>query len=161
MVEYEDKILDGRNRLYFASILKKPIRIEKFTGSEEEARRHVVILNLHRRHLSAQAYASNVGRPKIGEEKSPLKPAGISTHNRAGEWHQIVVRNANAAGLDVTANGIRSAAGSAWVSAGAALCSMSSCGLDTSSFRAFFENAECLKLGLAQLRHSVWRVRTR
>jgi len=52
IVIFQKKILDGRNRGYFASILKRPVRIEEFTGTEEEAKRHVAILNLHRRHLN-------------------------------------------------------------------------------------------------------------
>jgi hypothetical protein len=52
IVIYQEKILDGRHRVYFAVMLKKPIRIEEFKGTEEEAKRLVATLNLNRRHLT-------------------------------------------------------------------------------------------------------------
>jgi hypothetical protein len=52
IVIYEKKILDGRNRAYLASVLNKPVSIMEFKGTGEEARRYVISLNIHRRHLS-------------------------------------------------------------------------------------------------------------
>jgi len=49
---YQKKILDGRNRAYFAAQLGKPVHLSVFEGTEEEARRHVLTLNIHRRHLN-------------------------------------------------------------------------------------------------------------
>jgi hypothetical protein len=49
---FEGKVIDGRNRLFFASTLKKPIHIKEFKGTYEEAKRHVTALNLARRHLN-------------------------------------------------------------------------------------------------------------
>jgi hypothetical protein len=49
---YQGKILDGRNRAYFAEMFHKPVKIEVFEGTEEEARRLVATRNLHCRHLS-------------------------------------------------------------------------------------------------------------
>lgn len=50
----KEKVLDGRHRVYFASILKVPVTVEYFDGTEKEARDHVADLNLHRRHLTRQ-----------------------------------------------------------------------------------------------------------
>jgi hypothetical protein len=38
---YQNKILDGRNRGYFASVLNKPVKIEEFEGTEDEAKRRI------------------------------------------------------------------------------------------------------------------------
>jgi hypothetical protein len=124
LVIFQKKILDGRHRGYFASILKKPVRIEEFTGTEEEAKRHVAILNLHRRHLNSPqvglisfrllgegvkqeatlARIRNVGRPG----KLPQKTVAISNDPRAGEWHHIAARKAKEQlGLNVSAEAIR------------------------------------------------------
>jgi hypothetical protein len=52
LVSFQDKILDGRHRLYFASTLGKPLKIEEFKGTEEEARQLLFSLNSVRTHLS-------------------------------------------------------------------------------------------------------------
>jgi len=46
------KVIDGRHRLAVAAALKLPVRTEEFSGSEDDARRHIVSLNLIRRHLT-------------------------------------------------------------------------------------------------------------
>lgn len=46
------KVIDGRHRLAVAAALKIPVRIEEFGGSEDDARHHIVSLNLVRRHLT-------------------------------------------------------------------------------------------------------------
>jgi hypothetical protein len=116
IVIYQKKILDGRNRSYFASAFKKPVRIEEFEGTEEEARRHVAILNLHRRHLTtAQRYlaADNLfgrqaekeaaeavgGRPRKDEQKPPLKTAEVFKLDRSGESHERAAKLAAEAGI--------------------------------------------------------------
>jgi hypothetical protein len=123
LVIFQKKILDGRHRGYFASILKKPVRIEEFTGTEEEAKRHVAILNLHRRHLNstqlgliafkllgeavkqeaALARIRNVGRPGKLEGKIPP----ISSKRQEHKWHEITARKAKELGLNVSAEAIR------------------------------------------------------
>jgi hypothetical protein len=54
---YEKKVLEGRNRLYFASELDKPVRIVEFEGTQEEARRYVMTVNIARRHLTVMQQA--------------------------------------------------------------------------------------------------------
>jgi hypothetical protein len=44
-VIYQDKVLDGRERLYCAASVGKPVRIEEFKGTEDEARRYLAVLN--------------------------------------------------------------------------------------------------------------------
>jgi hypothetical protein len=56
---YEKKILDGRNRAYFAAVFKKPVRMRIFEGTEAQARQHVMRLNLHRRHLPPDSPSSS------------------------------------------------------------------------------------------------------
>jgi len=46
------QVIDGRHRLAVASALKIPVRVEEFIGTEQDARQHIVSLNLSRRHLS-------------------------------------------------------------------------------------------------------------
>jgi hypothetical protein len=125
LIIFDGKVLDGRHRFYFASILKKPVRIEEFIGTEEEAKRQVAILNLHRRHLTtAQRYlvADNLfgaqaereatmavgGRPKKSE-KPPPKMAGVSGHDRSGESHERAAKLATDAGISgIKPKGMRS-----------------------------------------------------
>lgn len=105
------KVLDGRHRGYFASVLGKPVRVELFKGSEEEARREVASLNLMRRHMTKeqritaawnlfgsdakeetkQAKREGVGRPRKEHEKSPTKPSAISSGKEAYEivWERM------------------------------------------------------------------------
>jgi hypothetical protein len=112
------KVLDGRNRLYFASLLKKPVRVELFEGSEKEARDLVASLNLKRRHLSgpqraiairnlyekaarekaAENRRETVGRPKKDGAKLPSNPKAVSEPEKAPEtekeWPAIAVKMA-------------------------------------------------------------------
>lgn len=76
-----EKILDGRHRAYFASVLGKPIKLERFEGTEVQARRRVASLNLKRRHLTSQQIALSIvklfGEPAKAEarEDRTRKPA--------------------------------------------------------------------------------------
>jgi hypothetical protein len=54
LLMFEDKVLDGRHRLYLAAKLDKPVRLEEFEGTEQEARARVGSLNLWRRHLNGK-----------------------------------------------------------------------------------------------------------
>jgi len=56
------KVLDGRHRLQFASALNKPVRVELFEGTEDEARQFIKSLNLDRRHLTAAQRALSIER---------------------------------------------------------------------------------------------------
>jgi hypothetical protein len=56
------KVLDGRHRTYFASVTGQPIVLEEFEGTEEEARQHVISLNLNRRQLTRQQRALAIER---------------------------------------------------------------------------------------------------
>ena len=120
---FHKKILDGRNRAYFAAQLHKPVHLTVFEGSEEEARRHVLVLNIHRRHLTgvqlavlaeefygemareqaALYYKQGVGRPS----KSPVISPAISSPYHGLERTEIVARMANAAGIKTNAEAIR------------------------------------------------------
>lgn len=123
IIIYQKKILDGRHRGYFASVLNKPVEIKEFTGTEEEAKRHVAILNLHRRHLSTALQAlvahnlfgeeskvearvariNTVGRPP----KLPRISEAISTTNKEREWAGIAAQKAKEVGLQTTPDAIR------------------------------------------------------
>jgi hypothetical protein len=123
LVIFQKKILDGRHRGYYASILKKPVEIKEFTGTEEEAKRHVAILNLHRRHLStaqraaiaekmfgaeakkeaAKAKIATVGRPGKLRGKSP----SISETREERKWEGIAAQKANEIGLNTSADAIK------------------------------------------------------
>jgi len=126
IVIFQKKILDGRNRGYFASILKRPVRIEEFTGTEEEAKRHVAILNLHRRHLNtaqralaafnlfgeqakieaAKAKIQTVGRPNKLRGNFP----SISQNGDDYKWQGIAAKKANEVGLNVKPDAIKAMA---------------------------------------------------
>jgi hypothetical protein len=112
IVIFQKKILDGRNRSYFASIFKTPVRIEEFVGTEEEARRHVAILNLHRRHLTtAQRYlaADNLFGKQAEKEAAEamvrkpisavLKIAQQNQANGGGKSHERAAKLAKEAGI--------------------------------------------------------------
>jgi hypothetical protein len=128
LVIFQKKVLDGRNRLYWASVLKKPVHIIEFTGTEEEAKREVLILNIHRRQLTRIQLAvvalqlfgqeSRQEAAKAQEEGGfaggrpsqnlPLKSEEGKKQKSAGEWDEIAARKARAAGmLNVTGNAIR------------------------------------------------------
>jgi ParB-like chromosome segregation protein Spo0J len=119
IVIFEKKILDGRNRAYFASMLKKPVEITEFIGTEDEARRHVAILNLHRRHLNAaqrllaadrlfgrqaedeaaeamQDAALRGNQNRSPAVPKPAQPGGAEDH---GRWHQRAAKLATEAGI--------------------------------------------------------------
>ena len=124
---YEDKVLDGRHRLYYASELNKPVTLEYFIGTREEAKREVQIRNVHRRHLNSSqraltavrlfgekvaketAEAINKGREHSHEARrlAPSKTAEPNIPNRSQEWHQKVARMANEAGLNVTPSAVK------------------------------------------------------
>ena len=57
LLMFEEKVLDGRHRYYLAATLGRPVRLEEFEGTEEEARVRIGSLNLRRRHLSAAQQA--------------------------------------------------------------------------------------------------------
>jgi len=52
VIVYDGQILDGRHRVALASVLRKPIVVNEFKGTEEQARDEVVSLNVARRHLT-------------------------------------------------------------------------------------------------------------
>lgn len=123
---YQKKILDGRNRSYFASIFKKPVEIKTFEGTEEEAKRYVIMLNLHRRHLSAAQRAA-IAEKLFGEEaKQEAAKARITTQGRPSKlsgkirpvskdkhdarWEGIAAKKANEAGLQTSADAIKAMA---------------------------------------------------
>jgi hypothetical protein len=129
------KVLDGRNRLYIASVAKKPVRVEMFEGTEKEARDLVASLNLKRRHLTgpqralaiarlygeparqkaAETRHETVGRPKKEDEKSRPNLVAISDPQKASQqerrWSGIAVSMAGgAASTGVTPAAITSIA---------------------------------------------------
>jgi hypothetical protein len=59
---YRGKVLDGRERLNCASALGKPIKVEEFRGTEEQARRHLFNLNVCGRHLTQPAVLHLISR---------------------------------------------------------------------------------------------------
>jgi hypothetical protein len=114
---YEGKVLDGRNRLYFASILKKPVHIKEFVGTEEQARRHVANLNLARRHLNRlqlalaaiNLFGDEAGKEALAAIKQGNFEGGKSTgksrsSSELKEWHQRVAEKAESVGIKVTPN---------------------------------------------------------
>jgi hypothetical protein len=131
IVVYQNKILDGRNRGYFASVFKKPVRIDEFKGTEIEARRLVWLLNLARRHLtSAQRYLvadnlfgeqaekeaqiARIRKPvsvpvKIPEQKDDqIIPVFLSGKDRSREWDARAAKLATEAGIpNITPQGMR------------------------------------------------------
>lgn len=117
LVLYQGRVLDGRNRLYFASVLKKPVQIKEFEGTEEEAKRYVFVLNLARRHLTplqcavavinlfGNAAARETRLKKVqGYKKRDLDlPTRSREDTRREEWHYIVARKAREeVGVEVT-----------------------------------------------------------
>ena len=55
-----EKILDGRHRGFFASVTGRPVTVERFEGTVEQARDKVFRLNLLRRHLTPQQIAKSI-----------------------------------------------------------------------------------------------------
>jgi hypothetical protein len=122
IVIYQKKILDGRNRSYFAWIFKKPVRIEQFEGTDDEARRHVLILNIHRRHLNgvqlailaeefygaradkmaAKAHREGIERGHENRRLSTLKSVQTNEPPRGPQRDEIVANLAKADGLRTT-----------------------------------------------------------
>jgi len=52
IVVFDGQVLDGRHRLALAAALEVPVRVDEFTGTEDEARDHVISMNVKRRHLT-------------------------------------------------------------------------------------------------------------
>jgi hypothetical protein len=121
---FEGKVLDGRNRLYFASELKKPVHIKEFKGTEAEARRHVFSLNLARRHLNmAQlvlaainlfgdeatkeaAEATRQGNIRGNQNRSP-SGTNLVSDGETKKWHERVAEKAENAGIKINAIAVR------------------------------------------------------
>ena len=74
------RVIDGRHRLAVASALNIPVRVEQFTGTEDDARHHIVSLNLVRRHLNMAQRALIVRQIFLPEAEAEaeerLKEAG-------------------------------------------------------------------------------------
>jgi hypothetical protein len=121
---FEGKVLDGRNRLYFASILKKPVHIKQFEGTNDQARRHVLSLNVVRRHLNAlqraswaidlfgdearkEALASLEKGRILGGETAISWRANSSSSKQIKKWEDRVAEKANDAGIDATAYNVK------------------------------------------------------
>jgi hypothetical protein len=122
IVIYQKKILDGRNRAYHASVLKKPIRIWEFEGTEEDARRFVISLNIFRRHLNAlqlavfaeeqygpkadkivaDALAQGRIRGNQNRVPSPTISSDTGSRNRGPQRDEIVAELAKADGIKTT-----------------------------------------------------------
>jgi hypothetical protein len=121
------KVLDGRHRLYLASQLGKPVKVEVFEGTEKEAREEVILQNLRRRQLTVSQQnmtavlmfaeeakkeakeAQEKGRPIQNNPADYLPPNSgeVITTKKTGEWTQRVVEKAKAAGLtNVTRHGV-------------------------------------------------------
>lgn len=121
------KVLDGRHRLYLASQLGKPVKVEVFEGSEKEAREEVILLNLRRRHLTvSQQHVTAIlmfaeeakKEAKEAQEKAAIEgnksrgPVSLNSDEpvqkeNSGRWTERVVEKAKAAGLTgVTRYGI-------------------------------------------------------
>ena len=124
IIIYQKKILDGRNRGYFASVFKRPVHIEEFKGTEEEARRHVAILNLHRRHLQpAQRYlvaynlfgeqamkeaAEAHQRAVTGPRQTVVKIPPSNNEDQSGRWNYRAAAMATEAGIiGITPEGMK------------------------------------------------------
>ena len=114
------KVLDGRHRLQFASALNKPVRVELFEGSEEEAKAFVLSLNLYRRHLTSaqqgliivsyfgeqakqEAKEAQIRKPKEGDSVSSKLTEQNGGKSEAGSWEKRALKMAgNAAGVSAT-----------------------------------------------------------
>ena len=117
---------------YFASILKKSVRTEEFTGTEEQARHRVAILNLYRRHLTAAqhvlaarqlfsedarketAEAQKKGGAKGGQNRSSFRTlvSGDQDKKRGPQFEEIVAHKAQNVGLHgVTPRSVKALSG--------------------------------------------------
>lgn len=98
-----EKVLDGRSRLYLASGMKVPVRIEHFEGTEDQARSLVASLNLHRRHLFGPQRALTLIRlfgerakkeaaeAKPGPKRSMRESTSISDAKNGGNVAERIV----------------------------------------------------------------------
>jgi hypothetical protein len=76
------KVIDGRHRLAVASALDVPVRVQEFTGSEDEARRHIVSLNLIRRNLTMAQRVLIVRQVLLPEAKAEADKHRQETQGR-------------------------------------------------------------------------------
>jgi ParB/Sulfiredoxin domain len=75
------KVIDGRHRLAVASALKVPVRTVEFAGSEDEARRHIVSLNLIRRNLTMAQRVLIVRQVLLPEAEAEAKERQLANLN--------------------------------------------------------------------------------
>jgi hypothetical protein len=118
------KVLDGRHRLQFASVLKKPVRVDIFEGSEEEAKGLVASLNLHRRQLSAaqkalaierlfgeqaraEAKEAQIRKPKEADSVPSSLTEQPEANSAPGGWEHRAVKLAGGADAGVSATSVR------------------------------------------------------
>lgn len=88
IVQFEGRVLDGRNRFMAAREHDLPIPVVQFEGNRDEALAFVLSTNLHRRHLTdsqrqmVAAKVATLTRGRPGTENPPI--GGITTAKAAG-----------------------------------------------------------------------------
>jgi ParB-like chromosome segregation protein Spo0J len=82
IVVFDGKVLDGRHRLRACEELRVEPKIVLFAGTDEEAKDHVAVLNLHRRHLNAEqkrrAVAALLRRDPARSDRAIAAEAGVA-----------------------------------------------------------------------------------
>ena len=91
IVLFQGKILDGRNRYNAAIQTGVPFHTTEFEGTDDEAVRFVVSLNLYRRHLDSSQrglVADKLANMKQGA-RTDLSPIGLMSQAQAAEMLNV------------------------------------------------------------------------
>ena len=82
LVTKKMEVIDGRCRLYACLRLKMPVRHKVFEGTDDEAIKTTVALNLHRRHLTVKQKAilgDRIATYKAGGDRKSNRRATVTT----------------------------------------------------------------------------------
>ena len=96
LVMFQDKVLDGRNRLAVAAVTGAPVQLDQFRGDEAAAKRFVWSANAARRHLTIPQIALAAERfgfiDAAKAEAGPPVPNGDGSGHAVAPWAHIAAK---------------------------------------------------------------------
>jgi len=83
------QVIDGRHRVAVAEALRVPVRLRDFEGTEDEARHHIVSMNVRRRHLNTAQRGLIVIEVFLPEAEAEAEARREAGRVRGGQEHAL------------------------------------------------------------------------